>query len=712
MLPEFLHYTADTEGGSSGSPVYNDRWEVVALHHSGVWKTNAAGEPISVDGSVWRPEMGENRIQWLYNEGIRVSVLLTHIRQQKIDAGMSALLQDMLNKVPTNPVVFGPTVIGGPAVAGENLQTQSASPLNPVVGPEGTATWTIPLQVSVSLGSGRTPSIIDGQTPIRDSAPSSKRPIPSAAAPRESDVLAAAHEAFKRADVIGIRMGYVFKDGLITKDRAIVITVTEKKSIAALQEAAVDPLPSTFQGFPIEVTGATIEDLVAAQHGPAGQELFARLPLIAEEITYTPPDGVKLEKVTAKMQVTALVSPDIGWPTLKAFINGTKQRLVVGMYDFGAQHIVAAIKSMAQQPNFKKMTLTMRPHGTLNDGTKANDLDNSEAAKQLSDALKSKFECAFVTLGTVNGWVASAYHVKVAVRDGSSFWLSSGNWQSSNQPDITPLDDNPQTISALHTFNREWHAMVEHEGLAKTLQAFLLNDFKNNPPSTAEAKFAMPDLPDLFVPVTAPGVGLEAKPQFRYFEPFSANRQFSVTPILTPDDFVNPVLALINGARTEILVQNQTFNAPTAEQADLAKLIDAIIEQQRQGVTVRIIIRNFLASKDRKNLELLTDRGLKIGTVRFQPNSHTKGIIIDRKQVLIGSQNWSQLGVTLNRDASLLFDDEPLAKYFGEIFDHDWANLASPNIGSEMRGARVAGPGETTPAGFTRVNAADLLNPS
>ncbi len=43
VLPEFLHYTADTEGGSSGSPVYNDRWEVVALHHSGVWKTNAAG---------------------------------------------------------------------------------------------------------------------------------------------------------------------------------------------------------------------------------------------------------------------------------------------------------------------------------------------------------------------------------------------------------------------------------------------------------------------------------------------------------------------------------------------------------------------------------------------------------------------------------------------------------------------------------------------
>ena len=40
VLDEFLHYETDTAPGSSGSPVYNDRWEVVALHHSGVWATN------------------------------------------------------------------------------------------------------------------------------------------------------------------------------------------------------------------------------------------------------------------------------------------------------------------------------------------------------------------------------------------------------------------------------------------------------------------------------------------------------------------------------------------------------------------------------------------------------------------------------------------------------------------------------------------------
>ena len=32
----FLHYRTDTAPGSSGSPVFNDQWEIVALHHSGV----------------------------------------------------------------------------------------------------------------------------------------------------------------------------------------------------------------------------------------------------------------------------------------------------------------------------------------------------------------------------------------------------------------------------------------------------------------------------------------------------------------------------------------------------------------------------------------------------------------------------------------------------------------------------------------------------
>jgi endonuclease G len=30
-----LHYTTDIMPGSSGSPVFNDQWQVIAIHHAG-----------------------------------------------------------------------------------------------------------------------------------------------------------------------------------------------------------------------------------------------------------------------------------------------------------------------------------------------------------------------------------------------------------------------------------------------------------------------------------------------------------------------------------------------------------------------------------------------------------------------------------------------------------------------------------------------------
>ena len=50
VLDNFLHYRTDTSPGSSGSPVFNDQWEIVALHHSGVPKKDAQGRILTKDG--------------------------------------------------------------------------------------------------------------------------------------------------------------------------------------------------------------------------------------------------------------------------------------------------------------------------------------------------------------------------------------------------------------------------------------------------------------------------------------------------------------------------------------------------------------------------------------------------------------------------------------------------------------------------------------
>lgn len=78
-LDDFLHYRTDTEPGNSGSPVFNDQWEVVALHHSGVPRTDDKGRVLRQDGQVWRPGDGEDAIDWVANEGVRISSILRHL---------------------------------------------------------------------------------------------------------------------------------------------------------------------------------------------------------------------------------------------------------------------------------------------------------------------------------------------------------------------------------------------------------------------------------------------------------------------------------------------------------------------------------------------------------------------------------------------------------------------------------------------------------
>ena len=95
----------------------------------------------------------------------------------------------------------------------------------------------------------------------------------AAPVPALSTLLADAREALgQRADVLHVRLGWLFRDGWITDQRALVVTVAQKLTPAELHAAGHEPLPETFQGLPVEVTGPTPEDLLRLVDGPARAE--------------------------------------------------------------------------------------------------------------------------------------------------------------------------------------------------------------------------------------------------------------------------------------------------------------------------------------------------------------------------------------------------------------------------------------------------------
>jgi hypothetical protein len=96
-LETYLAYEADTDIGSSGSPVFNRQWEVIALHHATQIARDDQGRILAKDGSLWQPAMGSARVKYLdLNEGVRVSRLLDDLvkRYDALKAGTAGALKD------------------------------------------------------------------------------------------------------------------------------------------------------------------------------------------------------------------------------------------------------------------------------------------------------------------------------------------------------------------------------------------------------------------------------------------------------------------------------------------------------------------------------------------------------------------------------------------------------------------------------------------
>jgi len=103
----FMHYLTDTKPGSSGSPAFNDQWQVVALHHAGVQKRDSQGKVLSIDGNVWDPSMGEDKIAWAANEGVRISSICQDLLSKM--SSWTLEQQKLVNEVlsATEPVTSG-----------------------------------------------------------------------------------------------------------------------------------------------------------------------------------------------------------------------------------------------------------------------------------------------------------------------------------------------------------------------------------------------------------------------------------------------------------------------------------------------------------------------------------------------------------------------------------------------------------------------------
>jgi endonuclease G, mitochondrial len=163
----YLWYQTDTVGGSSGSPVFNNSWDVVALHHSGVPKTKLIdGKQVWLNkhGQPWHRDEGDDAVDWVANEGVRTSQILRYLAAS--EAG-SPLVQSVLGapETPFEAGVIAPERLAGawsttelevaPVEISIRVGGRSASVL-----PTPTSTAVLPAQPSVVAATVTTPDAL------------------------------------------------------------------------------------------------------------------------------------------------------------------------------------------------------------------------------------------------------------------------------------------------------------------------------------------------------------------------------------------------------------------------------------------------------------------------------------------------------------------------------------------------------------------------
>lgn len=134
-----LHYSADTVGGSSGSPVFNDQLDLIALHHA--W--GGENETHLEDG---RPVPDES------NEGIRISAIVQKLTAfaDRLPEKQRLLLVEALNPPVTTAIQVGDAAI----VAANDAKPAAGSAVQdkPWVEKLPTASVTFPAGVEAATG--------------------------------------------------------------------------------------------------------------------------------------------------------------------------------------------------------------------------------------------------------------------------------------------------------------------------------------------------------------------------------------------------------------------------------------------------------------------------------------------------------------------------------------------------------------------------------
>lgn len=373
---------------------------------------------------------------------------------------------------------------------------------------------------------------------------------------------------------------------------------------------------------------------------------------------------IRVPSFEIRDEFIAYSSPDSTFHVTQRLVDAATSSVLVGIYDFTASYVKDLfIHAMARRVAFGLML----------------DLDGRSGEQSVFDELKKLGADAVPapSCASDSAQVFASAHEKVVVLDRAITLVQSGNFSDNSIP------ANGDGKAGPHGFkpgNRDMGVAVRSKPLAAFFDKVLRDDIAlERAGGTAVVGPTPADAAEVDLFVAAPA---KAPPQLFPSKSFMPTRPILVTPVLSPDNYMSVIPALLEAAKRSIVIEQQYIRGT---QPGIVQLLEAIrsVRQRNPKIEVRIVLaRPFTGKSFAREASAIrglgADFGLKLGrhvrilNPKYFVHCHNKLIIVDGEWLLVSSQNWSDSAVLKNREAGLLIQYPALARHFTKIFDVDW----------------------------------------
>ncbi|WP_435363646.1 phospholipase D-like domain-containing protein [Haloarchaeobius sp. DYHT-AS-18] len=150
-----------------------------------------------------------------------------------------------------------------------------------------------------------------------------------------------------------------------------------------------------------------------------------------------------------------------------------------------------------------------------------------------------------------------------------------------------------------------------------------------------------------------------------------------VTVLVAPDNAEARLTRLIRQANHSVRVEQMAVSSVETP------LVRAAIAAARNGTRVRLLLSSaWYAEEENARVAARLDRlaareGLDLDAKLVDPAGrfekiHAKGVVVDRRHVVVGSVNWNRHSLRENREVAVVLTGDEIGRYYADAFDSDW----------------------------------------